>query len=42
MKSGYETVRDHINPYPVGMQACENKTLHILDKTIDDESLAFF
>jgi hypothetical protein len=26
-----------INPCPVRMQAYENKTLHMLDKTIDDE-----
>jgi hypothetical protein len=27
----------HINPCPIRMQAYENKTLHMLDKTIDYE-----
>jgi hypothetical protein len=26
----------HINPCPIRMQAYENKTLHMLNKTIDD------
>jgi hypothetical protein len=34
----------HINTCPFLMQAYENKTLHMLDKTIDDErqELLFF
>jgi hypothetical protein len=27
----------HKNTCPIGMQAYENKTLHMLDKTTDDE-----
>jgi hypothetical protein len=27
----------HINPCPIRMHAYENKTLHMLDKTTDDE-----
>jgi hypothetical protein len=27
----------HINPCPIRMQAYENKTLHMLDKTADDD-----
>jgi hypothetical protein len=27
----------HINSYPISVQAYENKTFHMLDKTIDDE-----
>jgi hypothetical protein len=27
----------HFNTYPIIMQAYENKTLHMMDKTVDDK-----